>query len=58
MNERQMRNDRSPQEQWSKIECALLMFKSVCPAGRISEEERESLHGLLYYPESHLSRMV
>ena len=29
------------------------MFKSVCPAGRISEEEREGerLHGLLYYPE-------
>ena len=34
-----MRNDRSPREQWSKIECALLMFKSVCPVVRISEEE-------------------
>ena len=28
------------------------MFKSVCPAGRISEGggERERLHDLLYYP--------
>ena len=47
-----MRNNRSPREQWPYIECALLMFKSACPAVRISEEEREGgrLHGLLYYP--------
>ena len=35
-----MRNDRFPWEQLSKIECALLMFKSASPAERISEEER------------------
>ena len=51
INRRQMRNDRSPREQWSKIECSLLMFKLVYPTRRIRERERERkrLHGLLYY---------
>ena len=36
-----MRNDRSPREQWLKIEYAFLMFTLACPTGIISEEESE-----------------